>query len=118
MNSIGAIVARHSVIWPPNIDFMLNDSSESHRKRGQGEANGDTSDGIHGKAHIPKEWVDELVHDGDEDDDDDGINILHLVVGHTVQLHLASLAYEVRAELIVAGRHMDVSQRCARSWGK
>ncbi len=95
MNIIGTISARHGVIWRPNIDFMLDDSSKSHRKRGQAEANGDTSHGIHWEAHLAKERVKELVQNGDEYDDDDGVDILHFVVGHTMQLHAARLAYEI-----------------------
>lgn len=100
---IGTIFTRHGVTGRPNVDFMLEDGGESHRQRGQGKADGDTGHGVHGEAHPTKEGVDELVEDGDEDDDDDGVDVLHLVVGHAVQLHAARLAHKVRAELIVAG---------------
>lgn len=113
MDIIGAISARHGVIWWPNINFMLDDGGESHRKRGKGEANGNTSHGIHWEAHPAKKRVDEFIQDGDEDDDDERIDILHLVVRHTVQLHAACLTYEIRAKLIVAG---DRNCQPKRAW--
>jgi len=107
---IGTVVTWHGVTGRPNVNLMLEDGGESHRQRGQGKADCDTGHGVHGEAHPTKEGVDELVEDGDEDDNDDGVDVLHLVIGHAVQLHAACLAYKVRAELIVTENCVHISQ--------
>lgn len=98
-----AIAARggHVVVGRADVDLVLDDGGKGHGERREDEPPRDTGDGVHGEAALAEEGVDDLVEDGDEDDDDDRVNVLQLVIGHAVQLHLARLRDEVGVELVV-----------------
>ena len=120
---IGTIIRWIIVSGTPNVDLMLNDGCESHRQGGQGESNCNAGDGVHGEPHLPHEWIEEFVQQRDEYDDDDWVNVLHFVVGHTVQLHGTGLADEVGAQLVVAmgmeiRQHDDTSKTTDYGKGK
>ena len=68
---------------------MLQDGGEGHGDRGQGEADRDTRDGVHGEANLAHEGIKVSVHQRDEDYNNDGVDVLHFVVGHSVELHTA-----------------------------
>ena len=91
----------HVVIGRADVDLMLDDRRKGHGEAREDEAPRDAGDGVHGEPALAEERVDDLVKDGDEDDDDDGVDVLQLVVGHAVQLHLARLRDEVGVELVV-----------------
>ena len=75
------------VAWWRAIDQVLDDGGVRHGEGGEEEAPSDARDGFELDADASKEWVDEPVHDGDEDDDGERVDILHDVVGDAVQLH-------------------------------
>ena len=69
---------------------MLDNSGIGHRKRAQKESPGDASDGLEFDPNSSKCRVNETVHDGNEDDEGKGVDVLHDVVGDSVQLHGSS----------------------------
>lgn len=85
-----------------SVDDVLNDGGIGEAQGGKGEADGDAHDGLELDAHPAEHGIDELVEDGGEDEDGDGVKVLHKVVGHAVALHLAGLGDEVCGELAVA----------------
>ena len=102
MDVVAAVTrGRHVVVRGADVDFVLDDSREGHGERGEDEPPGDTRDGVHGEPSLAEEGVDDLVENGDEDDDDDGVDVLHFVVGHAVELHRSGLRDEVGVELVV-----------------
>lgn len=94
--------SRAAVTGSSGVDDVLNDSSIHQTQRCQEEANGDASNGLEFDFQLAQNGVNDLVQDGDEDDDRDGIKVLHQIIGHSVSLHLASLRDEVARELGVA----------------
>ena len=89
MNIIRPIIPRSVEIRRPDVDFVLDDGGKGHGEGGEGEADGDAGDGVHGEAELAHEGVEEFVEEGDEDYDNDGVDVLHFVVGHAVELHAA-----------------------------
>lgn len=53
---------------------MLDDCGVGHGEGGEEEADGDARDGAEGDVEAAQERVEELVHDGDEDDDCEGVD--------------------------------------------
>ena len=53
-------------------------------------------------SHFAEGGVDEQVHDGDKDDQSDGIDVLQEIVGDAVQLHFRGLRDEIVEHLVVA----------------
>ena len=80
---------------------MLDDGGVDHCCCGEEEAECDAGDGFEWDANLAKARVDDAVHDGDEDDDCQGVDVLHDVVGDAVKLHLAGLRDEVVEHLAV-----------------
>ena len=80
---------------------MLHDRRERHTHASENETPGNARDGVHRVAVPTQERVDDFVEDGDEEDDYDGVDVLHLVVGHAVEFHLPGLRDEVRVQLVV-----------------
>ena len=80
---------------------MLDDGSVGHGEGGEEETHGDAGDGFEFDADAAEAWVDEAVADGDEDDDGEGIDVLHDVVGDAVQFHDPGLRDEVVKHLVV-----------------
>lgn len=68
---------------------MLGYGCVSHRYGGEDEAKGYAADGTEGDADFAKEGVNEAVDDWDEDDDAEGVDVLHNVVRYPVKLHRA-----------------------------
>lgn len=80
---------------------MLDDGGVSHCDTGEEEAKCDASDGSHGDAELAEKGVDVAVHDGDEDDDRERVDVLHDVVGDAMELHLAGLRNKIVDHLAV-----------------
>jgi hypothetical protein len=80
----------------------LNASGISHSCRCKHKAEEDTSDGAEVDSKSAESGVDEQVHDGDEDDQSDGVDVLQEIVGDTVQLHFRGLRDEIVEHLVVA----------------
>ena len=84
------IIARRGIV-----DEVLNDSCIGHGKGSEDEAHCDSCDGAEGNANFSEAGVDDTVHDRDEDNDGNGINILHDIVRDAVEFHGGSLGDEV-----------------------
>ena len=93
--------SRHVVVRGTNVDLVLDDGGEGHGERSENKAPSDTSNRIHGEACPAEERVDNLIENGNKDDDDERVDVLHFVVGDAVQLHGTGLCDEVGVELIV-----------------
>ena len=102
----GVLVAGSSAI-----DEMLDDGSVGKTQSGEPEANGNSHNGLKLDASLSKDGVNDLVEDGGEDQDGDGVEVLHKVVGHAMALHLAGLGDKVGRELAVANPEDGVLTR-------
>lgn len=83
------------------IDDMLDDGSVHHGEGRDDETKGDTGDGAEGNVEAAENGVDNHLQEWDEDDDGDGIEVLHEIVGDTMAIHLFSLGDKVTRELAV-----------------
>lgn len=83
------------VAGPGDVDEVLDDGGVHHGQGGDDEAEGDTGDWPEGDVETAHEGVDQRFEDGDENDDGDGVEVLHEVVGDAVSFHLACLGDEV-----------------------
>lgn len=92
----GLIVARSSFV-----DVVLNDGSVHHGKGGDPETSGDTVDWREVDLGLAEGGEHEVVHNGQEDDNSDGIEVLHEIVGDAMAGHLTGLTDEVVAEVAV-----------------
>lgn len=83
------------------VDEFLDAGRVGHCEGAEEEAPGDARDGLELDADLAQGRVEELVADGDEDDDGDGVDVLHNVVWDAVQLHLPGLRDEIVEHLRV-----------------
>lgn len=104
-------LSRILVAGPSVVDEMLDDGSVGEAQSSEPEANGNTHNGLELDASLSEDGVNDLVEDGSEDQDGDGIEVLHEVVGHAMALHLAGLGDKVGRELAVANPEDRVLRR-------
>jgi hypothetical protein len=83
------------------VDEVLDDGSSDHGEGSQEESERDAFDGCKLDTSFAESWVQEVVHDGNEDDQGDGVEIRDDVVGDTVALHGPSLRGQVVVHLVV-----------------
>ncbi|CAG9978285.1 unnamed protein product [Clonostachys byssicola] len=83
------------------VDVVLHDGGGDHGEGGDDETSGHTLDGGGGDADPAEAGVEEVVEDGDHDDDGDGVEVLDDVVGDAVELHGAGLDGQVTGHLVV-----------------
>ena len=79
----------------------LNDSCPDHGQCTKEETTGDSLDGGEVDTGLAKCWVDDRVHDWDQDDQSKGIQVGKNVVGESVQRHNGGLRYQVVVELVI-----------------
>lgn len=102
----GCAVTRSSVV-----DQVLDDSSVSETEGSEPETNGDSRNRSELDAEVTQNGVYDLLNDGSEDQNRDGIKVLHEIVGHSVTLHLTSLSDKVGRELTVANPEDGVEDK-------
>jgi hypothetical protein len=83
------------------VDVVLNDSSVDHGHRRNPETSDDTVDGREGNLVLAEEGEEELVHERQENDNGDGVEVLHQIVGNAVTSHLTGLSDEIVGEVAV-----------------
>ena len=98
---LGGRAQRFAVAWTGVVDQVLHDSGVHHSKRGDDEAKGDTGDRAEGDLQTAHQGVDAGFENGNENDDGDGVEVLHQIVGNAVAIHLTGLGDEVAGELSV-----------------
>jgi len=81
---------------------LLKDGGIQHGESGDEETGVDTLDGGEVDSELPETGVDEVVENGDEDDDGDGVQVLDQIVGGSVQGHTGSDGTQVTIDLGVA----------------
>jgi hypothetical protein len=91
------------------IDIVLNDRGRDHGKRGDAETPCDPLDWREVDSRLAESGIDEEVHDWNEDDQCQGIQVVDQVVWHAVQLHGGGLRCEVVRHLIVGNCDDTVS---------
>jgi len=91
------IVARRRIV-----DELLENGGVQHGKSGDEETGVDALDRGEVDSHLPESGVDDLVEDGDENDDGDGVQVLNQVVGGSVQGHAGSDGAQITIDLGVA----------------
>lgn len=93
----GVFVARASAV-----DEFLDNGGVGEAERGEEEANANTGNGAELNASLAQDRVDDAVENRGEDENGDGVKVLHEIVGHAVTLHLLGLGDKVGRELSVA----------------
>jgi hypothetical protein len=83
------------------VDVVLNNGSVDHGHRRDPETGNDTVDGRERDLVLAEEGEEELIHKRQENDNGDGIKVLHQIVGNAVTSHLTSLGDEVVREVAV-----------------
>jgi len=84
------------------VDVMLDDGSGNHRERCKDETEGDALNGSEADVCLAESGVEEVVNDGNEDDQGDGVEVSDDIVGNTVTGHCSGLRREVVVHLVVA----------------
>lgn len=98
---LASLAERVAVARAGLVDVVLNNSSVDHSKRSNPETSGDTVDGREVDLVLAEEREEELVHERQENDNGDGIEVLHQIVGNAVASHLTGLGDEVVREVAV-----------------
>jgi hypothetical protein len=98
---LGGIAQRLTVTWTGCVDVVLNDGGVDHGEGRDPETTGDTIDGGESDVALAQERHEELVDKRQENDDGDGIEVLHKIVGDTVTSHLTGLSDKVVGEVTV-----------------
>lgn len=98
---IGAL-ARLAVAGSRAVDDVLNNGGVCEADGSEEETNGDAGNRLELDLELAEDGVDNHVQNRDEDNNRDGVEVLHQIVGHAVALHLTSLGNEVARELGVA----------------
>lgn len=83
------------------VDVVLDYCGGDHGKRGKQETERNALDWCEANASLAQRGVQELVDDGDEDDERDGVEVGDNVVGHTITGHGRSLGGQVVVHLVV-----------------
>lgn len=89
------------VVGAGDVDFVLDDCCPGHGEGAEEKAEGDADDGLELPAHATETGVDDLIENRDEDDQDDGINVVDDVVGDSVEEHGSGLGGQVGSDLVV-----------------
>ena len=84
------------------VDVVLENGGPDHGATGNNVTGTDALQGSEVDFHLPQARVDELVHDGNEDDEREGVKVGQHIVGDTTQLHGSSLRDQVVVELVIA----------------
>lgn len=84
------------------VDVELDDGGPDHTHGGDVVAGGDTLDGGEVKTHLAEGGVDDGIHDGDHNDEGEGVEVGEDVVGDTADFHGGGLGDEVVVDLVVA----------------
>lgn len=95
-------LSRAAVTGSSLVDDVLDDGGVHEAEGAEHESNGDTSNGLELDLKLAEDGVNDHVENRDEDNDRDGVKVLHQIVGHAVAFHLAGLRDEVAGELRVA----------------
>lgn len=83
------------------VDVVLDNSCRDHSERGKHETECNALDGGEADAGLAERGVEEVVNDGDEDNQGDGVEVGDDVVGDTVTGHGGSLGGKVVVHLVV-----------------
>ena len=89
------------------VDVVLDDGGTDHGEGGEQETECDTLDGCELDAGLAERGVQEVVDNGDEDDERDGVQVGDDVVGDTVTLHSGGLGCQVAGHLVVRQPYID-----------
>ena len=83
------------------VDVVLNDAGVDHGERSNPETSYNTVDRRERNLVLAERRHEPLVDKGQEDDDGNGVEVLHEIVGDSVTTHLTSLSDEVVGEVAV-----------------
>lgn len=83
-------IQRVFVAGSRTVNQMLGNGRIGHRKGRKYEAHSDPGNGSERDADFSKGRVDQAIYDWDEDDEYQGVDVLHDIVGYAMQLHGAS----------------------------
>lgn len=98
---LGGCAQRVAVAGSGGVDQVLHNSGVHHGKRGDDETKGDTGDRGEGDLQAAHHGVDAGFENGNENNDRNGVKVLHQIVRNAVAFHLAGLGDEVAGELSV-----------------
>ena len=77
------------------VDVVLDDGSPDHGEGGHHESEGDLLDGSEVDAPLSQLRVDDKIHDGDEDDEGDGIKLGYDLRRDALMSHSVGLRGEI-----------------------
>lgn len=83
------------------VDFALDDAGGDHSRGSEDETKSHTLDGGEADTLLAEEWVQDVVNDGDEDNEGDGVDVSDDIVGETVQDEGVGLRGQVVVHLVV-----------------
>jgi hypothetical protein len=85
-----------------NLHVVLENGCPHHGEGTNEETSGDLLDGGEADALLAEEWVDQGVHDGDDDDNGNRVQVGQNVIGHTSQVHGSAHGSQVGVHLAVS----------------
>lgn len=80
---------------------MLDDGRPDHRSCAEEKPEGDSDDWIEDDTEPTEKWRDDAIHDWNEDDQSERVDILEQIVRDTMSRHLSCLRCQIRVELVV-----------------
>ena len=92
--TVGVVVAGTGLV-----DVVLDDGGVYHGEGRDPESGDDTVDRREGDLLLAEERHQDLIDEGQENDDGDGVEVLHQIVGNAVSGHLSALGDEVIRKL-------------------
>jgi hypothetical protein len=101
INQVSVAVNGMEIARTGPVNVVLDDAGVNHGQRCDPESSYDAVDGREVNPVLAERGHEPLVDNGQEDDDGDGIEILHQIVGNTVEAHLAGLGDEIVGEVTV-----------------
>lgn len=83
------------------VDVVLHDGRGNHGEGRDEETDSHTLDGSKRNAELSEAGVEDVIDDGDHEDDGDGVEVLDNIVGNTVELEGGGLGGQVSGHLVV-----------------
>lgn len=84
------------------VDVVLDDGSRDHGERCEDETEGDALNGSEADVCLAKSRVEEVVNNGNEDDEGNRVEVGNDIVGNTITGHSGGLRREIVVHLVVA----------------
>lgn len=81
--------------WRHLVDISLGDGGCYHGEGSENETTSDLLDGAEVEAGLTNSWVDDMVHDGNQDDDGNWVQVVENIVWHATEDHVIGLRCKI-----------------------